>query len=399
MRARSRKRPKGKSKSRPVRVGVVLGLLAATLAVLAGILWWLTKAPDAPADGALEADFGDTLMELASRHGAGTGDVVADDPIRKVDGVFLRSWSIRLPSRRAVDALGGDLESEAAARRASLTRVGAGGDDVRWRVHLGVEAFDLSLSAHFDRDPSPSPVRHTPPPIPTTIPTRRVPPADSRGRLAILLDDGGQSLDLLAAAAALPPVVAVSVLPFLPHSADVAAEMHRSGHEVWLHLPMEPEGYPASSPGPGAILVSMTPDEIRTTVHSALNSVPHVVGVNNHMGSRATASLRTMTWVMQELKARDVAFIDSRTSVHTLAEEAARAQGVPTTRRHVFLDNERTRRAIRSQLEEAVYRSRLEGEILAIGHVTRVTIEVLEEDLPGLGRRGADLVPPTKLLR
>ena len=392
-----RKLKRRRSKSRSTRAGVMLGLLAATIAVLAGALWWLTRTAEGPSTGNPEGDFGDTLMVLASRHGAGTGDVVADDPIRKVDGVFVRSWSVRLPSQRAVDALGRDLESEAAARHAVLTRVGGDGDDARWRVHLGVEAFDLSLSAPAAR--APSPVRRTPPPTPTAAPTRRVPPADARGRLAILLDDGGQSLDLLAAAAALPPVVAVSVLPFLPHSADVAAEMHRSGHEVWLHLPMEPEGYPASNPGPGAILVSMTPDEIRVTVHSALNSVPHVVGVNNHMGSRATASLRTMTWVMQELKARDVAFIDSRTSVDTLAEEAARAQGVPTTRRHVFLDNERSRGAIRRQLEEAVYRCRLEGEILAIGHVAKVTIEVLEEDLPGLGRRGADLVPPTKLLR
>jgi polysaccharide deacetylase 2 family uncharacterized protein YibQ len=117
------------------------------------------------------------------------------------------------------------------------------------------------------------------------------------------------------------------------------------------------------------------------------------------MGSKATADLKTMTWVMQELKARDMAFIDSRTTIHTVAEEAARAQGVPTNRRHVFLDNERSAAAIRTQLDEAVYRSRLEGEIIAIGHIDKVTINVLSRELPDLGERGADLVKPSDLVR
>jgi polysaccharide deacetylase 2 family uncharacterized protein YibQ len=162
---------------------------------------------------------------------------------------------------------------------------------------------------------------------------------------------------------------------------------------------MEPENYPANDPGPGALLMAMTTDELRTTVHSAINNIPHAVGVNNHMGSKATADLKMMTWIMQELKTRDMAFIDSRTTVKTVAEEAAQAQGVPTNRRHVFLDNERSASAIRAQLEEAIYRCRMEGEIIAIGHLDKVTIEVLAQELPGLAKRGADLVNPTDLVR
>jgi len=162
---------------------------------------------------------------------------------------------------------------------------------------------------------------------------------------------------------------------------------------------MEPENYPANDPGPGAVLMAMDSDDLRATIHSAINNIPHAVGVNNHMGSKATADLKTMTWIMQEIKTRDMAFIDSRTTVHTVAEEAAQAQGVPTNRRHVFLDNERSAAAIRIQLDEAVYRSRMEGEIIAIGHLDKVTIEVLSQELPGLAKRGADLVNPSDLVR
>ena len=72
---------------------------------------------------------------------------------------------------------------------------------------------------------------------------------------------------------------------------------------------------------------------------------------------------------------------------------------MPTNRRHVFLDNERSAAAIRTQLDEAVYRSRMEGEIIAIGHLDPVTVEVLSQVLPGLSARGADLVKPTDLVR
>jgi polysaccharide deacetylase 2 family uncharacterized protein YibQ len=102
---------------------------------------------------------------------------------------------------------------------------------------------------------------------------------------------------------------------------------------------------------------------------------------------------------MQEISARDLCFIDSRTVTATVAEEAARSQGVPTGRRHIFLDNQRNRTAIRSQLAEAIYRARTEGEIIAIGHMVEVTVTTLRDELPGISDRGIDLVPPSTLLR
>jgi polysaccharide deacetylase 2 family uncharacterized protein YibQ len=346
-------------------------------------------------------DFGTRLLELAAARGAGPERVVADQPIRKIDERFVRYWQIAIPNRDAMEALSGDIVSEATARRGSISEGPVFVQDTgRLRVDFKYEAFDIQLviaepTRQAALPPTPVPTPRPPP----TATSRPEPGPDDRGRLAILLDDAGQSLDLVSLAASLPDAVAVAVMPFLPHSSEVAARMHRSGHEVWLHLPMEPGDYPASDPGPGAVLVDMPESEIRSTVHAALNNVPHVVGVNNHMGSRATAHLRTMTWVMQELKAREMAFIDSRTTRETVAEDAARSQGVSANRRHVFLDNERSAAAVRRQLAEAVYLSRLQGEAIAIGHLAEVTVKVLAGELPGLSARGADLVPPSELVR
>ena len=389
--------PKKKRKSRFASSSQAIKLapwLAIAVVILAVLLWYLIRHRATGADEALEI----RLVALAAERGVGPEAIAADDPIRKVDGVFVRTWRISFPNREARDGFIGDLQMEGAARDAELSLPeDLSSQEIALEVGLGVETFDLHLAL---RKPPPTPVSSTPVPTRRPTPTARPkPPPNARGRLAILLDDAGQKLDLVAQAAALPAEVGVAILPFLPYSAETAEEMFSAGHEVWLHLPMEPEGYPANDPGAGAVLVGMEGEDLRTTVHTAINNIPHAVGVNNHMGSKATANLRLMTWIMQELKIRDLAFIDSRTTVRTVAEEAARAQGVPTNRRHVFLDNERKSAAISRQLEEAVYRCRIEGEIIAIGHLSPVTIRVLAKELPGLKKRGADLVAPSVLVR
>jgi len=388
MSARSRRK---KSKLKLAQWQVTALVVVAVL-ILSAVIWHLVRG-----EGGDAQPFDARLLELAAERGV-TGDAISgDDPIRKIGDLFVRTWRLDFPNLPARDGFLGDLQIEGAARGA---KVGypeePGAETVRLRVDLAVEAFDLHLSVSKTRPVAARAAEPTPIPSPTPKPQ---PAPSSRGRLAILLDDGGQKLDLVSTAAALPTEVGFAILPFLPKSAETATALHQAGHEIWLHLPMEPENYPANDPGPGALLMAMNSDDLRVAIHSAINNIPHAVGVNNHMGSKATADLKTMTWIMQELKTRGVAFIDSRTTVHTVAEEAARAQGVPTNRRHVFLDNERSPAAIRTQLDEAVYRSRMEGEIIAIGHLDKVTIEVLWKELPGLAQRGADLVNPSDLVR
>jgi len=372
----------------------VVVLIAVALMVLAGGLWYLVRGGGEGQRMALES----RLVELAAERGVGAGAIAADDPIRKVDGIFVRTWKIDFPNRAARDGFLGDLELESAARKTELTVANdLSSQVVRLRLNRDTEAFDLRLGL-VETTPAAQPTAAPPTPRPGPTPRPR-PAPDARGRLVILLDDVGQKLDLVPAAAALPKEVGFAVLPFLPKSTESAEALHGAGHEIWLHLPMEPENYPADNPGPGAILMSMSTNEMRVAVHDALDNIPYAVGVNNHMGSKVTADLRTMTWIMQELKIRDMAFIDSRTTPRTVAEDAAAGQGVPTNRRHVFLDNERDQAAIKRQLAEAVRRCRLEGEIIAIGHLDPVTIEVLAQELPGIAKRGADLVRPSALVR
>jgi polysaccharide deacetylase 2 family uncharacterized protein YibQ len=216
---------------------------------------------------------------------------------------------------------------------------------------------------------------------------------------AIIIDDLGQNLEAARQLLALPYPLTFSVLPHLRDSVETATEARRAGHEVMLHLPMEPEAGSHASPGKGEIRVGMTSYEVEHILESDLASVPQAVGVNNHMGSRATADPRLMAAVMRSLVDHHLYFVDSRTTAASVALEAARQQGLPAFYRSVFLDNTESVPYTLGQLRQ--FRRVLEdqGVALAIGHPYPTTIAALAEFLPELERDEVQLAPASRLLQ
>ena len=216
---------------------------------------------------------------------------------------------------------------------------------------------------------------------------------------AIIIDDLGGNLEAARQLLALPYSLTLSVLPHLRDSVETAEEARRAGHEVMLHLPMEPEAGSQASPGKGEIRIGMTSFEVEQILQSDLASVPHAAGVNNHMGSRATADPRLMTAVMRSLAGRHLYFVDSRTTAASVALEAARQQGLPAFYRSVFLDDTETVRYTLGQLRR--FRRVLEeqGTALAIGHPYPTTIAALAKFLPQLESDEVQLAPASRLVR
>lgn len=187
-------------------------------------------------------------------------------------------------------------------------------------------------------------------------------------RLYLVLDDAGHDLDDLRRFVQFPGVATVAVLPGLEYSREAAQMVIALGHEAILHQPMEASG--GNDPGPGAIFVSHSDPLIRQTLTSNLSSMPGVVGVNNHMGSLATADDRVMATVAQTLRRHRLFFLDSRTTHLSVAADTTREIGVPTVVRDVFLDNVREDEAISEQLDQGLAIARERGHAVMIGHVT-----------------------------
>lgn len=169
--------------------------------------------------------------------------------------------------------------------------------------------------------------------------------------------------------------------------------------EVMLHLPMEPHEYPATDPGPNPLLVGMTESDISARLTDALATLTNVTGVNNHMGSAATSDQATMRSLMNVLKETDLFFVDSLTSVRSVAyAEAVRAK-IPTVRNRIFLDYDNENEgAISKNLARLVQSARSAGFAVGIGHLYPATASVLAREIPKLMAEGVRFVTISELM-
>jgi len=211
--------------------------------------------------------------------------------------------------------------------------------------------------------------------------------------VAIIIDDLGNDLAAGLRVARLPGTVACAILPHTPYGQHIAELAFRQGKDVLLHLPMS--GGEDREPGPGQFEEGISDGELRATLNLDLATVPHVSGINNHMGSRLTQSRPAMDQLMRQLSARHLWFVDSLTHGASVAAERARAYGIPVLKRDVFLDHDPGENIVDQQLAELEGLARRRGFALAIGHPYPTTLSAIEKWMTGLRARGLRLISPS----
>ena len=235
--------------------------------------------------------------------------------------------------------------------------------------------------------------------IPVEKPPIKKPPEDLKRLplVAIIIDDMGYDRKIAKDLSRLNAGITFSILPHSPHRESIGRIARESGLDTMLHLPMEPFEYPDVDPGPGTLLTTMTPDELLRQLEENLLSVPHIKGVNNHMGSKMTAESSQLYQIFSILKKKNLYFIDSRTTSKTLAKPSARLFQIPFAQRDVFLDHHQDPDFIRKQIKELIRIAQRNGQAVGIGHPHSVTLEVLREMMPEL-RKKVKLVPASEIV-
>ena len=206
-------------------------------------------------------------------------------------------------------------------------------------------------------------------------------------RVAIIIDDVGFDKAMAMAFSQLNPHITMAILPGSPFGRVIADRLYVMDVEIMLHLPMEPMQYPEVDPGPGALMADMSPDLLLETLRRDLDRIPHVKGVNNHMGSRLTTMSDQMRQVFTVLKKRDLFFIDSLTARHSMCGLSARLFQLSFAQRDVFLDNVQEKNYITRQLRELIQISQRHGTAIGIGHPYPVTLETLKAMLPEMQQK------------
>lgn len=216
-------------------------------------------------------------------------------------------------------------------------------------------------------------------------------------RIAIIIDDVGYEKEIVHRLMALKAPLTLSILPHSPFNKEIASAAHQAGFDVMLHLPMEPMEYPDVDPGPGVLLTGMPPDTLLRQLEENIADVPHIKGVNNHMGSKLTAESTRLYQIFSVLKKQNLFFIDSRTTEKSLCRPSAGKLQVPFAERDVFLDNTLSEADIKNQLDLLVDIAGSRGKAIGIAHPHEKTWLALQACLP-LIEEQAELVPASALV-
>jgi polysaccharide deacetylase 2 family uncharacterized protein YibQ len=168
-----------------------------------------------------------------------------------------------------------------------------------------------------------------------------------------------------------------------------------------LHLPLEPLNYPRVNPGPGTLLVTMSPHRIASTVRRDLDRAGAVTAVANHMGSLATQDMTLMTALYGELKRRHVAFLHMTPAPGAVCKSLAADMGVDYAEPDALLDHEtrdNNTAALDARWNALLHEARGHDHLVVMARATPLLWRWLPQALSSKRLQGVDIVPLASLL-
>jgi polysaccharide deacetylase 2 family uncharacterized protein YibQ len=220
----------------------------------------------------------------------------------------------------------------------------------------------------------------------STVRANKESPAVTK-KIAIVIDDFGNDMLGTDEMMELPIPFTAAIMPFLPTTRRDAEWAHRLGHDVLVHMPMEPIRGKKSWLGPGAITTDLSDEEIRKRTLAAIADVPFAIGMNNHMGSKVTADKRVMRIILEVCKQNNLIYLDSKTTHKSVVEPLARELGVRMLENNIFMDDIYTRSHITKQARKVHDYVLDHDSTIVIGHVGvpgKHTAAVLKQSAPAL---------------
>jgi hypothetical protein len=229
-----------------------------------------------------------------------------------------------------------------------------------------------------------------------------IPGEDDKGQpaapiIALIIDDVGYNYSRILPFLDLGAPLTFSVLPRLLYSQKSAEKVHAEGHEVMLHQPMEPHNRMVD-PGPGALYLSQSPKERYKIIEENISGMPFAIGANNHMGSLFTESREQVNETLNVLMERELFFVDSITTRHSVAYNTAKTLHMPSTFRDIFIDPSRNENQIKTQLKKLKKIALSYGQAVGIGHPRPETARALKKFLKDIKGSGISLIYISKII-
>ncbi len=218
--------------------------------------------------------------------------------------------------------------------------------------------------------------------------------ASDMPKVALLIGGMGLNESLTRTAInRLPPEVSLGFAPYGENLQRQANEARSRGHELYVHLPMEPFGYPSIDPGPRTLLTSVPAQKNLDSLHWHLSRFAGYAGVTNYLGAQFASNNDAISPVLKELGKRGLIYVDDGSKGLSRATQLAGILGLDARSAVVDLDGDGSPASVLAALQKLEALARHSGVAIATGSGLPATIEAVDEWAQGLAGRNILLVP------
>jgi uncharacterized protein len=214
-------------------------------------------------------------------------------------------------------------------------------------------------------------------------------------RIAILVDGiglpDGVSMDVIKG---LPAPVSVACGAYGRNLQEWILKARSAGHEVLLQIPLEPENYPSTDPGPHTLLTTLPPEENLKRLQWLMSRYTGYVGLTNHMGAKFEATQASLVPVLEEVKARGLLYVDDGSVKASTGGQIASSIGLDYSIADVQLDGD-----VAKGLAELETLAKQKGSAIGVASAKPATVKQIADWAAKLEAKGIVLVPVSAAVR
>ncbi len=197
----------------------------------------------------------------------------------------------------------------------------------------------------------------------------------------------------LAAINQLPAAISLAFNPYTRGLEQWAGMARSAGHETLLSLPMEPMEFPASDPGPLAMITDLDSQENIKRLRQIMGLSQAFIGLVQNMGSRFTTSRAALQPILTQLKERGLIFVDDGLVKDSLGTSLANTLRLPNARADLIIDENATGQQILANLRKLELVARNKKVAVGIGEAYPATVLQISRWAETLPDKNIQLAP------